>query len=183
MTKYIPFIILAFTVGFLSVGISYAQRVDNDKHTLFSDILSSKTLSGTAGDFVTVKGQIRNMSQQPINDITTYLSLVDVENKLPVDLEDWSAERGLYIGTIEPGQTLPLNWKIHFVKAGDYSLVIVAIIANSEIPQVSNITHFRVSPKRSLNPGKVLPVALGTPVVLLFILLILNYKRRVDYRE
>src|SRR5438105_9179090 len=84
---------------------------------LVLEILSSRTLSGTAGDYVTVVGDIKNISQQPITDVTTYLSLVDTGNKLPVDLEDWSAEKGLYIGAIDAGQTLPLNWKIHFVKA------------------------------------------------------------------
>jgi hypothetical protein len=174
--------IFIFIIAFLSFDISYAQLVNN-RNTLVLDILSSKTLSGIAGDYVTVTGQIRNLSQQTIPDITTYLSLVDGENKLPVDLEDWSAEKGLYIGTIDPGQILPLNWKIHFVKAGDYSLTIVAIIANSEIPQMSSITHFKVSPKRNLNPGQVLPIALGTPVVLIFIMLILNYNRRAKYQS
>jgi len=170
---------ILFTIGFLSIGISYAQSESN-KQSLVIDILSSKTLNGTAGDYVTVTGQIKNVSQRSIADITTYLSLVDAENKLPVDLEDWSAEKGLYIGTIESGQTLPLSWKIHFVKAGDYSLAVVAIIAKSEIPEVSRITHFKVSSKRSLNPGQVLPIALGTPLVLVFVLLMLNYRRRTD---
>jgi len=178
--QYIILTIVFITV-FLSFGISYAQLMSNKDLAL--DILSSKTIDGIAGDYVTVMGQIKNLSQQPITDITTYLSLVDEENKLPVDLEDWSAEKGLYIGTIDPGQTLPLNWKIHFVKAGDYSLIIVAIIANSEVPQMSSITHFKVSPKHNLNPGQVLPVALGTPVVLIFVMLMLNYRRRAKYQS
>ena len=148
--------------------------------TLSMQILSSKTLSGTAGDFVTIEGTITNSSSQPLNAITTYLSMADNETKLPVDLEDWSAEKGLYIGTIDAGQTLPLNWKIHFVKAGTYSLIIIAEAAGNDLPQVSSITQFNVSPKRNLNPGKVLPVALGTPIVLIFILFMLSYKRRVD---
>lgn len=147
---------------------------------LSMQILSSKTLSGTAGDFVAVEGQITNTGSQPLGDVTTYLSLMDNQNKLPVDLEDWSAEKGLYIGTIDGGQTLPLNWKIHFVKAGTYSLIIVAEAGGNDIPQVSAITQFNVSPKRNLNPGQVLPVALGTPIALIFILFLLSYKRRVE---
>ena len=99
---------------------------------------------------------------------------------LQVDLEDWSAEKGLHIGTIEPGQTLPLNWKIHFVKAGDYSLIVVADAPASNMPQVSKITHFHVSPKRNLNPGKVLPVALGMPILLLFVMGVINHRRQKD---
>jgi hypothetical protein len=75
---------------------------------------------------------------------------------------------------------LPLNWKIHFVKAGEYSLIIVATTGRREVPEVSSITHFQVNPKRNLNPGKVLPVALGTPMVLIFLLFLLNYKRHLS---
>ncbi len=157
--------------------LAYAAQADTNL-PLVLDITSSKDLNGTAGDFVTVQAQITNISQQPVTDITTYLSLVDNENKLPVDLEDWSAEKGLFIGTIEPNQAFPLNWKIHFVKAGTYSLVIVATALISETPQVSKITHFKVSSKHNLNPGKVLPVALGEPIILLFIMGLINYKRQ-----
>jgi len=171
---------LALLGSFIILRMSYChaqQRTANRSLTL--SIISEKTLSGTAGDYVTVQSQINNSGSQSLSDITTYMSLVDESNKTPVDLEDWSAEKGLYIGTIDSGQTLPLNWKIHFVKAGKYSLIIVAEIDGQEIPQVSTIVHFTVKPKRNLNPGQVLPVALGTPIVVLFIILLLNYKRNL----
>jgi len=167
--------------GFLILSITYAyteNQTANQPLTL--SIISEKTLSGTAGDFTTVNAQITNLGSQPLNDITTYISLVDESNKIPVDLEDWSAEKGLFIGTIDSGQTLPLNWKIHFVKAGKYSLIIVAEIARQEIPRVSSIVHFTVKPKLNLNPRQVLPVALGMPIIVLFIMLFLNYKRNVS---
>ena len=153
--------------------VSFADSIEPVSIT----ILSAKTLSGTAGDYVTVKGLITHNTQQPISDITTYMSLVDTQDKLPVDLEDWSAEKGLFIGTIESGQTLPLTWKIHFVKAGTYALIIIADIANDNRSVTSTITRFVVNPKKNLNPGQVLPVALGTPILLLFIMSAIQYRR------
>jgi len=165
----------------LILGMAYAYAENQTKNQLLTlSILSEKTLSGTAGDFATVKAQISNSGSQPLNDITTYISLVDESNKMPVDLEDWSAEKGLFIGTIDSGQVLPLSWKIHFVKAGKYSLIIVAEVVGQEIPQVSTIVHFTVNQKRNLNPGQVLPVALGIPIVVLFIMLLLNYRRNLS---
>jgi hypothetical protein len=141
-------------------------------------ILSSASLNGTAGDFVTVEAQITNVGPSPISDIATYLSLVDMENKLPVDLEDWSAERGFHIGALDSGRTAPLNWKIHFVVPGSYSLVVVAFTPGYEVPRVSTITHFDVKPKQNLNPGQVLPVAIGMPVALALLLLLVGAGRR-----
>ena len=147
---------------------------------LLINISSSKTLSGTAGDYVTVLAGITNSSTKPVSNITTYLSLADESTKLPVDLEDWSAEKGLFIGNIDAQQTLPLNWKIHFVTPGDYALIVVAEAAGQELPQTSAITHFHVNPKRNLNPGEVLPVALGMPIVILFAMTLLAYRRNSE---
>ncbi len=175
--KILPAIALLLICNFAAGETTRLGRPPETPSPVTLDILSGDTLSGTAGDYVTVTAEINNVSEQSISNITTYLSLVDLENKLPVDLEDWSAEKGLYIGTIEAGQRLPLLWKIHFVKRGEYSLVIVADVAGRSVPVVSRITNFRVHPKRNLNPGQVLPVALGTPVVLVFILFLLSYRR------
>jgi hypothetical protein len=170
--------ILALAFSFST--FAYAQTSNTTSPPLSIKILSANTLSGIAGDYVTVQGQITNTGASALSDVTTYLSLVDNENKLPVDLEDWSAEKGLFIGTIDAGQTLPLNWKIHFVKAGNYSLIIVAEAASSQTPQVSTVTHFSVAPKKNLNPGQVLPVALGTPIVLICLLFFISYRRKVE---
>jgi len=154
-----------------------AEPQASDKSPLAVQIGSTRSLNGTAGDYVTITAQIRNTTSRPIDKVTTYLSLADEETKLPVDLEDWSAEKGLFIETIDAGQTLPLQWKIHFVKPGAYSLIVVAEAAGNDVPQTSTITRFYVKPKHNLNPGHVLPVALGMPVVLLFIMVIVTYKR------
>ncbi len=146
-------------------------------------IRSSQSLSGTAGEYITVQANIRNVSPSAVSDVTTYLSLVDEGTKLPVDLEDWSAEKGLFIGVIDSGQTLPLDWKVHLVKAGSYSLIIVAQTAGESRPQTSTIVHFTVLPKRNLNPGNVLPVALLTPVLILSIMALATYARKSRLRE
>ncbi len=142
-------------------------------------ITSAQTLNGVAGDYVTVAARIENTSGQAVSDVTTYLSLVDTADKLPVDLEDWSAEKGLYVGVIEPGQILPLDWKIHFVKSGRFALTVVALVAGQETPVASPLVYFYIDPRNSLDPGHVLPVALGVPVALGFLLLLLNTRRRV----
>jgi hypothetical protein len=168
---------VAIVCVLLSLNAAIAQTPSPQ---LAIDILTPAELNGIAGDYVTVKAQIRNDGSAPVDNVTTYLSLVDNENKMPVDLEDWSAEKGLFIGSIDAGQTLPLNWKIHFVKAGDYSLCIVAIIGGVDKPEVSTVTHFNVQPKKNLNPGKVLPVALGEPIVILLIMLLIMSRRKTD---
>jgi hypothetical protein len=166
------------SLAFLATPVTHSDA--KGALPLSIQIESDTMLNGTAGDHVTIVARISNLGSEPLNDVTTYLSLMDIENKAPVDLEDWSVEKGLYIGTIDAGQVLPLNWKIHFVKAGMFSLIIIAEAVNNEQPQVSNIVRFHVYPKHNLNPGHILPVALGTPILLIFVLLLLSYRRRIE---
>lgn len=165
--------------AFLAPLAAFAQTAQ----PLTLSVTSQSALSGTAGDYVNVTGSIANITTTAIANITTYLSLVDNQTKMPVDLEDWSAEKGLYIGSVAGGQQLPLNWKIHFVKAGDYSLIIVAETAGQRDPIVSTITNFHVNPKRNLNPGQVLPVALGMPLVVLLLISALYYRRQKEVQS
>jgi hypothetical protein len=172
-------ILMVFVIIMSSSYMAFATDILNIAG-LEITISSAKMLKGVAGDYVTISGQITNNSGHQINDITTYLSLVDTENKLPVDMEDWSAEKGLFIGSIDVQQTLPLSWKIHLVKAGNYTLAVIANIAEQPKPVTSTITQFIVDPKINLNPGQVLPVALGMPILLFAFLAIIQYRRSVQ---
>lgn len=175
--KFLIIILLLSSIFFLADCV-HAETTSPNQPSLDMEILSSQNLSGTAGDYVTVKASIKNISSKTVNSIITYLSLVDEETKLPVDLEDWSADKGLFIGTIDAGQILSLDWKIHFVEAGKYSLIVVAEASGEIYPQTSSIVHFVVESKQNLNPSQVLPVALGTPIVILFIILLITYRRK-----
>ena len=144
------------------------------------NILSSTELNGIAGDYVTVQAEVKNTSKETQNNIITYLSLSDNDTKLPVDLEDWSAEKGQFVGSIDSNQSFPLNWKLHFVKAGSYSLAVIAMIEGNPNPEISTITHFSVQAKKNLNPAHVLPVALGTPIVVIILLFVIASRRKVS---
>jgi len=174
--KAVIIIIVIFS-GLTSFSLATFAMTNASDLGLNINILSAKTLDGTAGDYSTVKAEINNTSPLQLSNITTYLSLVDTGTKLPVDLEDWSAEKGLFIGTIDAGQILPLVWKVHFVKSGTYTLSIIANIEGQEKPITSMLTYFNVKPKKNLDPEHVLPVALGEPLIILFILSLLSYYR------
>ena len=159
----------------LVAGVLYAQATA--PLPLDVSIRSGRTLSGVAGEYITLEAEVVNVGTQPITNVTTYLSLVDVGTRMPVDLEDWSAEKGLFIGTIAAGETLPLVWKIHLIRSGDYTASVVAEAEGVDLPVVSRLTYLKALPKRNLNPGNVLPVALGEPILLVFGFLLLRFWR------
>ena len=108
-----------------------------------------------------------------------YISIVDLVNKAPIDLEDWSASKGLYIPGIKGGQSLPIEWNVRLVKAGSYTIdLLFNPDGNLNTPSIASprIT-MEVLPKLNLNPGNVLPVAFGVPAIVIVTLGYIGYRR------
>ncbi len=104
-----------------------------------------------------------------------------------VDPEDWSPQRTQYLETLAPGQSATLSWRVNAILDGDYLVYMVVIPepagkdATSQ-PIASSGIHLTVTPFTRLNPGGVLPYAVGGPLVLgLIIYLVYRQRhRRID---
>ncbi|HXX95831.1 MAG TPA: hypothetical protein VEL11_01775, partial [Candidatus Bathyarchaeia archaeon] len=142
------------------------------------DITSAHRVNGIAGQFIKIEGIITNLSHnETINGGIAYISIVDIKNKIPIDLEDWSAEKGLYIPYA--GQSLPLEWNVRLVKAGSYT---IDLLFNKDgdfasPPIASSKVFLEVAPKLNLNPGNVLPIAFGVPALIMGLLGVVSYIR------
>ena len=143
-------------------------------------VTSSHSIHGIAGQFVKVNGTITNNNPTDTKKSgIAYISIVDLKDKVPIDLEDWSASKGLYIPRIAGGQSLPIEWNIRLVKAGSYTVdLLFNPDDNLNSPSVasSRIT-MEVAPKINLNPGNVLPVAFGLPAIVIITLGYIGYRR------
>ncbi|MBA2714236.1 MAG: hypothetical protein H0U55_11885 [Rubrobacteraceae bacterium] len=128
---------------------------------------ATKKISGTAGQYVKLPAKITNISNRPVKDAVAYTSLVDVTKgqQAPVDLEDWSAHRAITISSLAPGQSRDVSWSLRLVKGGNYTVYANAIVQGSTRASVGQEVPLFVQTKQNLNPGGVLPVALGVPIL------------------
>jgi hypothetical protein len=100
-----------------------------------------------------------------------------------VDPEDWSPHRTQYIEPLAPGQTTSLEWRVNAILDGEFMVYMVAIPApaSSETtsqPVASSGIHLTVTPYTKLNPGGVLPYAIGGPLVLVVVIFFVYRHRR-----
>lgn len=101
-----------------------------------------------------------------------------------VDPEDWSPERTQYRDALGPGESATLSWRINAILDGDFMVYMVCIPAPAgpeatTQPVASSGIHLTVMANTQLNPGGVLPYAIGGPVLLgLFIFLVYRHRRR-----
>jgi hypothetical protein len=106
----------------------------------------------------------------------------------PVDPEDWSPERTQYIDALAQGGSVDLDWTVTPILEGDYMVYMVIVPepgqpgATSQ-PISSSGIHLTVEQFTALNPGGVLPVAIGIPLLLALVVVFLHWLRRRKFSE
>jgi ABC-2 type transport system permease protein len=138
-----------------------------------------------AGDPVLYHTVVTNHAAEASPPLTVAMNIINLDQKGGVvDPEDWSPERTQYIERLEPGESAKLAWRVNSILDGDYMVYMVAVPkpagpkATSH-PVASSGIHLTVTPFTRLNPGGVLPYAIGGPVLLLLgIILVQRIRRR-----
>jgi hypothetical protein len=111
------------------------------------------------------------------------MNIVLVGKGDPVDPEDWSPQRTQYVDRLGPGESSPLSWRVNAILDGAFMVYMVAIPAPgapeaTSQPVASSGIHLVVTPYTKLNPGGVLPYAIGGPIVLGLLMTVVYRRRR-----
>lgn len=125
------------------------------------------------GDHLTFHSVIRNDGQKPVDGLIAWLSLVQVDKgkEQPVDLEDWSAHKAVTAAELKPGASLETDWPIRLIQSGRYRVVVSAASRSAGSLTASPMAEFSVRRKPVVESRRVLPVALGVPLLLIGLLL------------
>lgn len=125
-------------------------------------------VSPQMGDNLSFHTVIRNDGSSPVNGLLAWISLVQIDRgkEQPVDLEDWSAHKAITAASLAPGQMLETDWPMRLIQAGNYRVVVSAISRDSTGLVASPFAGFTVRQKPVVESQRVLPVALGLPLLL-----------------
>jgi len=137
------------------------------------------------GDKVEFNTLVTNQGTQASPPLIVAMNIINLDAKGDVvDPEDWSPQRTQYIDSLPAGGSASLGWIINTILDGDYMVYMVLIPAPesqsaTSQPVASSGIHLTVTPFTRLNPGGVLPYAIGGPIiVLLGIFLVFRLRRR-----
>ncbi len=119
------------------------------------------------GDNLIYRSVIRNTGATPVHGVVAWLGLVQVDpgREQPVDLEDWSAHKAITAPVLAPGEAVTTTWPMRLIAAGTYRVVISAAGGTGAL-QPSNFVDLVVAQKPVVEQGRVLPVAIGVPMLL-----------------
>ena len=136
------------------------------------------------GDKVEFNTLVTNNAAQESPPLIVAMNVINLDAQGDVvDPEDWSPQRTQYIESLASGQAASLAWIINTILDGDYMVYMVVIPepdgqeATSQAVASSGI-HLTVTPFTRLNPGGILPYAIGGPILLLVVILLLYRLRR-----
>ena len=131
------------------------------------------------GDNLAFHTVIRNTGAQAVDGVIAWISLVQIDKgkEQPIDLEDWSAHKAVTAASLPPGQTLATNWPMRLIQAGNYRVVVSAVSRDGTRLVASPFADFTVRQKPVVESQRVLPVALGVPLLLAGAMLLRGRKR------
>jgi hypothetical protein len=120
------------------------------------------------GDHLNFHTVIRNDGGASVDGLIAWISLVQIDKgkEQPVDLEDWSAHKATTASQLAPGARLETDWPMRLIQAGTYRVVISAVSRNGSSLTPSAFVDFKVRQKPVVESQRVLPVAVGIPVLL-----------------
>jgi ABC-2 type transport system permease protein len=143
--------------------------------------LDTKTVK--ASDSIFFDTVVTNTATETSSTIFMAMNIINLEKAgEPIDPEDWSPQRTQSIDPLAPGESATLSWRVNAILEGDVMIYMVAIPqpADESVtshPVASPGIHLTVTPFTKLNPGGVLPIAIGGPVLLLLIIYLVNRRR------
>ena len=120
------------------------------------------------GDQLSFHSTIRNQGPAPVDGLIAWLSLVRIDkgNEQPVDLEDWSAHKAITATALAPGGTLETDWPMRLIQDGTYRVVVSVVSRDGAGLTPSPFADFSVRRKPIVESRRVLPIALGLPLLL-----------------
>ena len=179
----------SFLIGclILALGVTPAMAFQGEPPQA-GDVQISVDLDYTVvktGDKVEFNTVVTNNGTEATVPLIVAMNIINLDAKGDVvDPEDWSPQRTQYIDSLPAGGSANLGWIINTILDGDYMVYMVLIPAPdsqaaTSQPVASSGIHLTVTPFTRLNPGGVLPYAIGGPfIVLLGIFLLFRLRRR-----
>ncbi len=137
--------------------------------------------SPVMGDHLRFWSIITNTGSSPIEGLVAWISLVEIDtgNEQPVDLEDWSAHKAVTGARLKPGESLQADWPMRLIKGGDYRVVVSVTDRGGRQVYTSPTVQFHVRQKPVLKAGRVLPVAIGIPLLFIGLMIFNRRKQRL----
>lgn len=149
----------------LTVGLGGATNAAAQAPGDVTVSVEPTTSSIMLGESLDLHVTVTNNATAPIPELVVHLDVTDPTISTSVDPEDWTSTLTRPVGVLAPQATITLDWTVQPIAGGTFAVYAVALSADQAAVSPSNILRVEVQDRRVLNPGGILPVALGAPAL------------------
>jgi ABC-2 type transport system permease protein len=184
LSRLVGVFVIAFLMLSLGRGAAMAYPANQSSAGDLAITVDMDYTVVKTGDEVAFNTVITNNAPETSPPLIVAMNIINLDATGDVvDPEDWSPQRTQYIETLPADQTASLGWIINTILDGDYMVYMVLLpepesTETTSQPVASSGIHLTVTPYTRLNPGGVLPFAIGGPVLLLIVIYVLYRLRR-----
>ena len=175
---------LLFSIGVV-IPVKAIEPVNQGALGTLEIDIDKTTAVTNNGDKVEFHTSVTNKDTTPSPPLIVAMNIINLNATGDVvDPEDWSPERTQYLESLAPGETRTQTWILNTILEGDYMVYVVVIPApasedSTSQPVASPGIHVKVNPFARINPGGILPLAIGIPILLVLLLVgLLRLRRR-----
>lgn len=165
-------ILSMFTLSFADIGNS----------NLDINILSPESVKDYPGHEDIVKVSITNNGESALNEVLIYITMADLGKNMTVNLEDYSADKPVYIDTIKAKETVQVELPIRFVYTSKYHLYVTVVTKDGNQITSSNAIPIEILGNTKINKPLAMGVAIAEPLILLSFVGIVYGMRKRKYK-
>jgi hypothetical protein len=137
-------------------------------------------ISTQLGRSFDVRSTITNSGPSAARGLVAHLNVLSLHEEPYVDPEDWSPQRVVFLDPVPAHSSRTLNWRMTAVNAGRFGVYVTVLRKDpggGPAPNTPTI-DLRVTERRTLNSGGILPLALAIPALLGVLTIALRLRRR-----
>lgn len=131
--------------------------------------MDRSAMAGVLGDRVPVRATVANTGSAATGRLVAHLDVVSLHEDVYVDPEDWSADRSVDVGPLDPGARTTVDWTVRYVDAGEFDVYVVVLptapSTGADPLAVSPAIRLAVASRQTLDPGGSLLVVTAVPVL------------------
>lgn len=168
MKKIVLMFAMMALCGILSLSLSTPVFAEGSTPNYVSvTILSPTDVTAYPGYETTVRASVRNNTDQVLNDLVVYITMVDLTKNMTVNLEDYNASVPVVIPELPANSETIVELPIILVYPDTFHLYVSVanLDTNTIISSDSIVTA--IQSQVSIDPNLVILVSISTPILIL----------------
>ncbi|MEI6580413.1 MAG: hypothetical protein WCN92_13255 [Eubacteriales bacterium] len=165
-------VVFIFILSFSTGAFAAAQQ------DISVSILSPKSAEGYPGMEQKIIAEVKNNTGKPIEDVMVYITMADINKHMTVNLEDYSADKPIVIGTLVANEAKTVELPVRLVYVSRFYLYTTVVSGTSTQIVSSDAIPVQIIGNTMINKTIVQIVSAVTPLTVLIGVVVIMFEKR-----